>query len=672
MRISKFGTKAIFSFFCLLVFLGNSHAVYAAKKKILILHDSSGQWGYLGKEYAIMLGNLLGHFKTKITTEPVSSYSPGEMNNKDATFYIGSTYDEEGYLPADSSQKQSYKSFLNDAATTRKPIVWINHNLEELSRNWNPDWGATSFDEKLGYKYIGIKNDKFNRIEYKGVELNKGVISWVNPGSDLTGCIEEGGTAYACSTRLQTITITDPNKVEVKATAYSSLIPDAAKQPYITRSDNFWFIGDMPFSFISEEDRYLAFADVLHDIIGSGIGQQPLQAIVRLEDVSPGIDPVSLKEVMSYLQSENVPFAVAAISVFNDPKGIQSDGVPTTVALPNSEIAATIKPFYKNGYASIVAHGLTHQFGNLDNPYNALSGDDFEFYRVTINGDNSLNFLGAVPDDSRHWARKRMRVAKAALRKAHFKAFAWEAPHYFATEIDNKAIRSVFSTHYGRTVYFNSEGPAGRHIGQFYPYVIRKDRYRSRQIPENLGNIEPTPFLGYRPLLPADLLRHAKKIKVVRDSVASFFYHPYLGTGYLTEVIQGLKSMGYQFIQPCSLGKNQRACRPIVASNPVEETPSAEETAESSAVIAESTAEGSPEAASVAESSSEDRPEITGSPSEPSDNLGAQSDLYGNPEQIQAQAAADGNSGLPAPDGSAESTPDASGNDTSSGEAGNI
>jgi uncharacterized protein YdaL len=668
---STLGRKAMFYILCLLILLGSSSAAFAAKKKVLILHDSSGQWGYLGKEYAIMLENLLGHFDVRVKAKPVSSYSSGEINRKDATFYIGSTYDEESFL-SDPSQQQNYKNFLKDAATTTKPIAWLNHNLEELSRNWNPEWGASSFSEKTGYNYIGIKNNTYNRVQYKGEELHKGVISWVNPGSDLTGCTEEGGTAYACSPRLHTITITDANKAETIATAYSSLNPNAPQEPYFTRSGNFWFIGDMPFSFISEEDRYLAFADILHDIIGSGIGQQPLQAIVRLEDVSPGIDPVSLKQVMSYLQAENVPFAIAAISVFTDPKGVLSDGVPTTVALPNSKIARTIKPFYKSGYASIVAHGLTHQSGNLDNPYNALSGDDFEFYRVTLNADNSLNFLGGVPNDSRRWARKRMRIAKAALRHARFKPFAWEAPHYFATEEDNKGIRSVFNTHYGRAVYFNSEGPAGRHIGQFYPYVIRSDRYRSRQIPENLGNIEPTPFLGYRPLLSADLLRHAKKIKVVRDSVASFFYHPYLGTGYLNEVVQGMKNLGYQFIPPCSLSKRRHSCQPIVASSSSEESISSGESIpeESSEVIAESTAEGDPEATSVTESSAGEATEYTGTPSEPSDNIGSQSDLYGNPEQIEAQAAADGNvqdpttsSGGPSPHNSSGSSSGSSNND---------
>jgi uncharacterized protein YdaL len=548
----------IFSALFMMAYGGNS---LAASKQVLVLHDSSGSYGYLGKEYAIMLRNLLGHFDADITILPAKSYKQGMIDQHDATFYLGSTYDEASYLPSGTQEQINYDAFIHDAATTSRSVAWINYNLFKVAWEWDPAWGTNTFYEKMGYWFYGTKNNNYNRIKYKNIELNKGVISWVNPGANLTGCFAEGGKAYACAPELNAIVVTDPNKVEIKATAYSTLNLGAAEEPYISRSGNFWYIGDMPFSYFSEEDRYLAFADILHDIIGSGITQQPLQAIVRFEDVSAGIDTASLESVMSYLEQEGVPFAVAAIPVYKDPRGVQSEGKPTAIRMANSAVANTILPYYQKGLVSMIAHGYTHQSGNLDNPYNALSGDDFEFYRVTLNSDYSLNFLGGVPGDSREWAKDRMTKARQELDSAQFTAFAWEAPHYFATEADYLGIKDIYSTHYGRMVYTNNEGPTGRYIGQFYPYVIKSDYYGYRQIPENLGNIEPTPFLGYRPLLPADLIRHAKKIGVVRDSVASFFYHPYLGTEYLRDVVQGLKALGYQFIAPCSLGEGDNACQ---------------------------------------------------------------------------------------------------------------
>ena len=551
---TKFLWHKVFLVFNMLFLLAISGNSQAASKQLLILHDSSGPYGYLGKEYAIMLRNLLGHFDANITILPAKSYVQGMVEQQDATFYLGSTYNEASYLTTGTQERINYDAFVRDAATTNQSIAWINYNLFKVAWEWDPAWGSNTFYEKMGYWFYGTKNNNYNRVKYKGVELHKGVISWVNPGANLTGCFAEGGKAYACAPELNAIVVTDPNKVEIKATTYSTLNLGASEEPYISRSGNFWYIGDMPFTYFSEEDRYLAFADVLHDIIDSGITQQPLQAIVRFEDVSAGVDTESLNAVMSYLDSENVPFAVAAIPVYKDPKGVQSEGKPTSIRMADSEVANTIMPYYKKGLVSMIAHGYTHQSGNLDNPYNALSGDDFEFYRVTLNDDYSLNFLGGVPGDSKEWAKDRMTKAKQELNSAKFEAFAWEAPHYFATEEDYLGIRDVYSTHYGRMIYTNNEGPSGRFVGQFFPYVIQSDFYGYRQIPENLGNIEPEPFLGYRPLFPADLIRHAEKMSVVRDSVASFFYHPYLGTEYLSEVVQGLKGLGYQFIAPCTLG----------------------------------------------------------------------------------------------------------------------
>jgi uncharacterized protein YdaL len=535
-----------------------SSVTLAAPKQILILHDSTGKTGFQGREFAIMLRNLLGHFDTNTTILPAKSYVPGTIDQKDVTFYIGSSYGELGNLST-QQEKDNYEAFIGDAAKTTKTVAWMNYNLNEMVKKWKPEWGASTFNEKMGYPRTVIKarEHNFNRVEYKGVELGKGVISWVNPGANLAGCIAESEHGYACSRELNSISISNSDKAQTKATTYSTLIEGSVKEPYITRSNNFWFFGDIPLSHISETDRYLALADLLHDIVDSGIpDQKPTRAMVRLEDVSAGIDTDSLELVMSYLKTEKVPFSIAAVPVYKDPNCVKSLSQPATIKLANSSVANTIKPYYDEGWVSIIAHGYTHQSGNIKNPYNGLTGDDFEFYRVNLNDDNSLTYdADGIPKDSKEtWARDRMTQTKQELDTAGFKAFAWEAPHYFAAEEDYLGIKEVYPTHYGRMIYTNNEGPKGRFVGQFFPYVIYSDYYGYLQIPENIGNIEPKPFLGYRPLLAKDLIHHAEKLKVVRDGIASFFYHPFLETDYLNTVVKGFKGLGYDFIKPCSLG----------------------------------------------------------------------------------------------------------------------
>lgn len=567
MQLAKMNRKAIISVLCLLACLGCSNSLFAATQQILIVHDSSGPTGQVGKDFAIMLENLLGHFDADITVTPASSYTSGLIESKDATFYIGSTFNEESFLGAGSSAQQNYRSFIGDAATTGKPMTWLNYNLPSMIDQWDPAWGANSFTEKTGIQYAGFTNDPgFNRVKYKGVELDKGV-TWASPETPpADGCTAEptnetsgdNQIRYACSKGLVAIDITDPSQAEVIATANTTLLADQGEHEYITRSGNFWFIGDIPFTYLSAEDRYLAFADVLHDILGTGTEHdQSPTALLRLEDVSAGINPTLFKTQLEYLDKESVPFSIATVPAYEDPnaKDIVSAGVARSLKLPQSEVAKIIEPYYQKGLASIVAHGYTHQYSNVENPFDGVTGKDYEFYRVSLNpNDNSqLQFIGPIPEDSAEWAKDRMCQTEGLLRQANFKAFAWEAPHYLASKEDYLTIKEVYPVHYGRTAYFNPERTDGQVLNQLFPYVIKKDSYGYHQIPENIGNIQTTPRAGFRVALPEDLIRSAEKMKVVRDGVASFYYHPFLGTEDLSKTITGLKELGYTFKAPCSL-----------------------------------------------------------------------------------------------------------------------
>lgn len=86
---------------------------------------------------------------------------------------------------------------------------------------------------------------------------------------------------------------------------------------------------------------------------------------------------------------------------------------------------------------------------------------------------------------------------------------------------------------------------------QFAPYVIR-DVYGSVVIPETLGMVELRPSLPDEGTAEA-ILAHARSQFVVRDNVASFFYHPFLGTEQLEDIVNRMRSMGYRFVAPCEL-----------------------------------------------------------------------------------------------------------------------
>ena len=71
---------------------------------------------------------------------------------------------------------------------------------------------------------------------------------------------------------------------------------------------------------------------------------------------------------------------------------------------------------------------------------------------------------------------------------------------------------------------------------------------RGHILPATSANVELEAVNTNPPRLPADILKSADlNRKVIRDGVASFFYHPYLGTSYLTQILDGLVAQGWSF-----------------------------------------------------------------------------------------------------------------------------
>jgi uncharacterized protein YdaL len=527
----------------------------APSPHVLVLYDSGGPWGYLGGEYALMVGNLLGHFDAILTSLPVTQYSSGLMNRYTAAFYIGSTYDEPSFYPAGSAARSNYDAFLADAATTRIPLVWVNHNLWKLAWSWNPSWSPTGFSGKFGIQFVDLESAPYNRVTYKNTDLWKGVVPHVNPGADLTGCTAESqqGSSgmYACSPELNVVAVTDSSKAIVRAEAYSTFT--TARGPYITQADNLWVVGDLPLSYVSEEDRYLAFADILHDVLGIAHAESH-RAIVRLEDVSAADDTQNLSNDAAVLSGRGVRFSVATIPIYRDPTGIVN-GVPTEILLHGSAVGDLLKYWQDRAQADVLQEGTTHQWDGANNPYDRVSGDDFEFYRVIQNADYSLTFAGALPGDSGDWAKSRIMTGQAELKRTGLTSFAWSAPHFVASDTDYRAIAAVYRWHYGRMIYFAPASPAGRFLGQFFPYVIHQDAYGYNILPENIGYIEPNPIPGYQVLLPSDLIEHAAKALVVRDGFASFYFDPSLDPSYLDQTAAGIQALGYTFVGAACLNE---------------------------------------------------------------------------------------------------------------------
>jgi uncharacterized protein YdaL len=501
----------------------------AAAGTTLILYDTTGATGWIGQLYATMTANLVGHFGS-YEAKPVASYAAGDIGAHALTIYLGSTYDEP--LPG---------AFLDDVYSASKPVVWVYDNIWQLTSRFAATWQAT-----YGWSWSQFDTSRVAEVDYKNVALTR--------DADNAG----GIMAYS---------YVDPSKATTVAEAVHS---DGSRFPWALRSRNLTYIGESPLSFIGETDRYYIFADLLYDALAPNTAEHH-SALLRIEDIDPTSDPSQLEAIADYLSSNGIPFGFAVISRYRDPLNAESG--PNDVLLRNApQVIAAIKYLQAHG-GVLVEHGYTHQYDSTANPYNGLTGDDVEFYRVVETPSHDLSFVGPVPEDSESWALSRIDAANAELAASGIGApKIFEFPHYEASAADYAAAAQRFTTRWERSLYFEGTltgaAPSYDHYaGQFFPYPVR-DVYGSLVLPENVGDYEPVPFHQFPAHSVAQILAAARAATVVRDGFAGVYYHANRGLAPLQQIVTGLQQLGYTFVDPASLGTGVEPTPPAAPSVP--------------------------------------------------------------------------------------------------------
>lgn len=477
--------------------------------RTLIVYDNSGEWGYLGEVYAAQVANLASRFGAW-TAHPVGSYTAGEVAGYTAMIYIGSTYDEP--LPA---------TFLDDVTRTNQRVVWINNNIWQLTAR---DPGFTA---RRGFTWKAMDTSAIAQVRYRGTVLTR------DPAN------RSGIMDTVIHDRARAIPVAE------------AIRPDGRAFPWGVRSGNLTYLGELPFTYVTHDDRYLAFADLLFDVLAPRTPPRH-RALVRIEDVGPNADPAQLRAIADYLYSRRVPFTVAVYPRHRNPHGVDNDGVAEDYTLRERPAVVDALRYLQTRGGTLLMHGYTHQYESLKNPYDGVSGNDFEFFAAHVDGDNSVSYDGAVPQDSPAWARARLGASATEFTRAGLAAPSiFEFPHYAGSAADYRAVQARFGARYDRGLYFPGvlSGATVDHTqptGQFFPYPVR-DVYGTPVIPENIGNVTEA-YNNHAARGPADLIASAKRNLVVRDGVASFFYHPFLGTAQLKQIVEGLTALGYRFV----------------------------------------------------------------------------------------------------------------------------
>jgi len=123
---------------------------------VLILYDGSDQDKNPGRQDALYLTNLLGHFTTRRTAVPMEVYQPGDYKRYDAVFCV--VYQRHYSVPS---------AVLADAAENPGPFCWIGNQVNQLEAR-----GALS-RHGIAFERFSDKV-KINQVFYKGKVLAKG------------------------------------------------------------------------------------------------------------------------------------------------------------------------------------------------------------------------------------------------------------------------------------------------------------------------------------------------------------------------------------------------------------------------------------------------------------------------------------------------------------------
>jgi uncharacterized protein YdaL len=493
----------------LALWLASATGTHAAQQALIVF--DGGAYRFYGDTFAQCVRNLLSHFDYEAVSKPVEQYAAGEVNNYDALFYIGTDYDHP--LP---------EPFIADVIATDTTVCWIGYNIwraamiaPDLAED-NPDFVA-----RTGFRFVGYGNG-YEKVHYKGEDLNK----------DLA---DDG---------LSLVEVVDATRAQVYATASTAL---GEETPYIIKGGHIWSIGDNPCSAITASDRYFAFCDVLHDILNVQ-HEESHRALVRLEDVSAITGAAILRQYADFAASRSVPFMISVIPEFRDPRNIFSK--VTLATLDTHPEFAQAMAYCESKGGRLLVHGLTHQYLAEINPISAVSGVDYEFYTVVV-VPGGQDATGPVPLDSAFWARKRLDRAKGYFTRNGLTPFGWNTPHYLASAVDYREIARQFPLVTDRCVLFGKRPDGSLEFTQQpFPFVIPRDVYGIKRVPESIGYIDP---YGSPPSLAADLAARARGLKVVRDGIASFYFHPFLDINLLDQAITAIEAEGYTFVDPATL-----------------------------------------------------------------------------------------------------------------------
>lgn len=434
---------------------------------VLIVYDSKKETAY-NRDILNIMRTLLGRFSSDIKLLKLSNYD-GEINKNYYSHIFILGINENSY---DNDNKT--KNLISSLNLYKGTICWLGYGIENLLEH-----------KKYNLDYIG-KTNNIVSVNYRGKSYNL-------EEHYIFNIVESKDTS---------------NKV------IGSINDTLNKYPYIINDKNLFYVSKLDLDGV----LFYIFCDSLNDIFNIKRFDKG-RIFLRIEDVHAFRDPKDLVNIADYLSSKDIPFTIALIPAYVNPKNHK-----ITTLSESPEIVKAIKYMQDKG-GTVILHGYTHQYKKEE-----VSGEGYEFWDGKKDEPLKENMKIFVKD-------RVLSGLRVCIENGIY-PLAFEAPHYAMESDGYKELKKYFSTYMGQHQNNNKKFSTNT-----YPYIIRDTEEFNILIPENLGYIDPEDKFTFQ-----HIKENLDKLSIVRGFSGGFFFHSYLNIEYLKNTIEYLEKQNIEFM----------------------------------------------------------------------------------------------------------------------------
>ncbi|SIS42479.1 polysaccharide deacetylase family protein [Salimicrobium flavidum] len=451
------------------------------KSEVLIVFSDTSEEVNFNQRYLDM---LITHFTTNLTFVHESEFSKGMLEGKTHLFYQGIT------------ESTISTSFRNSVETFDGPVVAIGRNFDHLSERFS---FVTPLQDELS-ETIYLNDSPEEKIS---VDIS---VNSVQTNSEVLATAENNGKEF----------------------------------PLITSDRNSYYVGNNNL----ESSMGILLGEILHDIFPDAHKNEKNRGYIRLEDVHPNVEHEKLKQVADSLIKRDLPFMIAVIPVYTDPK----TGVEYHMS-DYPKVLEVLKYMQDNG-GSVVMHGYTHQYRSSE------TGEGFEFWDVENDSpiyqsadevtelktekdfSNSAKYEQYKQDNidfETRYIEDKLETGINELNGFGLKPLAFEAPHYTISQNGYNVVSNHFNSYIGQAQVTDDNWEV---MGS-PPYMSEPTfMHGMKMYPETIGYVQPDDKKAID-----KMITKAENQLILRDGMVSLFYHPYLGPERFEELLNRLEEL---------------------------------------------------------------------------------------------------------------------------------